>query len=278
MSDLLLRGRGRDVGVRAPAWVVRLAGALLGLLVYEVANGLGVWVAAGFSEHAARFSLMALGALLALSSVGAWLWLVAGVLTTLSLLVLYTPLVVPLAPPFVRRDLPGPPPDAVLVFSGGVTSSGRVTGAALERLLDAMQLARSRRIPSMGLSVVADERDPRIPTSERDQRALLELGAPGLDARFVYHVHSTRDEALAFAALARTHGWRRVVAVTSPSHTRRACGALEAVGLTVECRPAAARVYDLTRLDRPSNRRLAFADVLYEAAATLFYRSRQWTR
>jgi uncharacterized SAM-binding protein YcdF (DUF218 family) len=99
-----------------------------------------------------------------------------------------------------------------------------------------------------------------------------------LDARFVYHVHSTRDEALAFAALARTHGWRRVVAVTSPSHTRRACGALEAVGLTVECRPAAARVYDLTRLDRPSNRRLAFADVLYEAAATLLYRSRQWTR
>jgi uncharacterized SAM-binding protein YcdF (DUF218 family) len=278
MSDVLFRGRGTDVGVRAPVWLVRLAGALVGLLVVELADALGVWEATGASRHVVRLLLMFLGALVAPSSIGAGLWLLAGAVTTVFMLVLYTPLVAPLAPLFVRRDAPGPPPDAILVFSGAVTSSGRVTGAALERLLDAMQVARSRRIPSMGLSVLGDERDARTPTSERDQRLLLELGVPGIDARFVRDVHSTRDEALAFAALARTHGWRRVLAITSPSHTRRACGALEAVGLSVECRPATARLYDLSRLDRPDNRRLAFADVLYEATATALYRARDWMR
>jgi uncharacterized SAM-binding protein YcdF (DUF218 family) len=99
-----------------------------------------------------------------------------------------------------------------------------------------------------------------------------------VNARFVRNVFSTRDEALAFAALARTHRWRRVVAITSPTHTARACAALEAVGLSVECRPASERVYDLSRLDRPGNRRLAFADLLYESTATLLYRARGWMR
>ena len=31
MSDVLFRGRGADIGGRAPAWLVRSAGAVLGL-------------------------------------------------------------------------------------------------------------------------------------------------------------------------------------------------------------------------------------------------------
>ena len=59
-------------------------------------------------------------------------------------------------------------------------------------------------------------------------------------------------------------------------HTRRACGAIEKAGLSVECRPAAPRDYSLRYLDSGGGRRLAFIDVLYELTATLLYRVRGW--
>jgi uncharacterized SAM-binding protein YcdF (DUF218 family) len=89
-------------------------------------------------------------------------------------------------------------------------------------------------------------------------------------------VHSTHDEAMAFAAMGRTHGWRRVMLITSPLHTRRACATFETAGLPVECRPAHPRVYSISRLDIPSDRREVFADVLYETAASMLYAARGW--
>ncbi len=257
MSDLLFRGRGADIGGRAPAWLVRSAGAVLGLAIMQIAAALGVWTAVGISSFAARVALMLFGALLAVSSQGAYLWLISGVLSTALMLVSYTPLVTPMVAPFVRRDATaaGVSADAVIVLSGSVTSEGRVTGAALERLISGFQQARRLGIPVVALSVVGDDADRSVESSERDQRELAQLMAPDMELRFVKDVHSTRDEALAFAAMGRTHGWRRVVAVTSPLHSRRACRALEHAGLAVICAPAISREYALSRLDRPENRR-----------------------
>ncbi len=250
----------------------------------QLAAALGVWTAVGVPSFTARLVLMLAGALLATSSRGAWLWLIAGFLSTVLMVVCYTPLVTPLVAPFVRRDNAAPPgtpgagtPDAVVVLSGSVTSEGRVAGAALERLISGFQQARRLGIPVVALSVVGDDADPSVESSERDQRELAQLMAPDLELRFVRNVHSTRDEALAFAAIARTHGWRQVALVTSPLHSRRACGAVEHAGLAVRCIPAASREYALSRLDRPENRRPAFADVMYESAATLLYMMRGWT-
>ena len=279
MSDLLFRGRGADIGGRAPAWLVRCAGAVLGLTIMQLADALGVWNAAGVTPFTARAVCMLFGAAVATSARGASLWLVSGLLTTTLLLVSYTPLATPLATPFVRRDAAGPrAPDALLILSGRVTSDGRVTGPAVERVISGFQQARRLNIPNVALSVVADDADPSVESSERDQRELAALMAPTVALHFVRNVHSTRDEALAFAALGRTRGWRHVVLVTSPLHSRRACAAVEQTGLSVRCVPAAGREYALSRLDRPENRRLAFADVVYEAAATLLYRLRGWTR
>lgn len=257
---------------------------MLGLAIMQFAAALGVWTAVGISSLTARGALMVAGALLATSSRGSWLWLTSGVLGTVLMLVSYTPLVRPMAAPFVRHDdtlrdasAAAGIPDAVVILSGSVTSEGRVTGAALERLISGFQQARRRGIPVVALSVVGDDADPSVESSERDQRELAQLMAPELELRFVKHVHSTRDEALAFAAMARTHGWRRVLLVTSPLHSRRACAAVEQAGLPVLCAPATSREYALSRLDRPENRRLAFADALYESAATLLYASRGWT-
>jgi uncharacterized SAM-binding protein YcdF (DUF218 family) len=283
VSDLLLRGRGADVGVRAPAWLIRSAGAVLGLAIMQIAAALGVWTAIGASPATVRLALMLVGALLATSSRGSWLWLTSGVLGTVLMLVSYTPLVRPFTAPFVRRDAAmgmsaaAGVPDAVVILSGSVTSEGRITGAALERFISGVQQARRLGIPVLALSVVGDDADPSVESSERDQRELAQLMAPDLTLRFVTNVHSTRDEALAFAAMARTRRWRRVVLVTSPLHSRRACATVEHAGLPVLCAPAASREYALSRLDRPETRRLVFADVVYETAATLLYAVRGWT-
>ena len=277
MSDLLFRGRGADVGVRAPAWRVRLAGVLLGVAITQLAAALGVWSTLGLSITVARLLCVTAGALLATGTVGVWLWGIAGSLAAVLLVVSYTPVVKPLYPVFVRHDGDAAQPvDAIVVLSGSVTSEGRVTGQALDRLLMGIAEARRRRVADLALSVVADDDDPTVATSERDQRELVQAFAPELTVRFVRDVHATRDEALSFAALARTHRWQRVLVITSPSHTRRACGALERAGLSVQCLPAVSRSYGPSRLDSPEDRRLAFGDVLYETAATLLYRSRDW--
>ncbi len=278
MSDLLFRGRGANVGVRAPAWQVRIAGAVLGLGLMELLGSLGVLSALRLSVTVARMFFMAGGALLAPTAIGAWLWGISAATACLLLLVSYTPVVKPLLPPFVRRDtpVPGTMPDAVVVFSGRVNGDGRVVGPALDRLLTGLAEVKRRQIGQLALSVVGDERDANAPDSERDQRELAERFAPEVQLRFVHDVSSTRDEALAFSAIARTYGWQRVLVITTPSHTRRACAALAHEGVVVECLPAISRSYSPSRLEHPEERRLAFGDVLYETAATVLYRVRGW--
>ena len=248
--------------------------------VYVLADSLGIWFVIGMSGWYSRLLLMLMGGVLATTRAGSLLWLSLGALATTYCLVLYTPLVKPAAFAFVRADPESAfgALDAVVVLSGGMTDEGRLAGPALDRLLSGIAEAKRRGVRSLALSIV-DERAGSIPvSSEADQRALVAMIAPELDLRFVHHVYSTRDEALAFAALARTHGWNRVLLVTSPMHTRRACGTFEHAGLPVECRPSVARDFALSRLDRAENRRLAFAGVLYESSAAVLYRARGWVR
>jgi uncharacterized SAM-binding protein YcdF (DUF218 family) len=238
MADLLLRGRGADVGVRAPGWLVRLCGATLAFGIFTLADSLGIWEVIGIPGWA-RLAVPVLGAILASTRAGTLLWIVAGTLTAASFIVSYTPVVKSPALSFIRADAPADSPvDAVIVLSGGITHEGRLTTAALDRFLTGVTEARARGVRSLALSEVTLTPGGIRVSSEPDQRALAALAGPELDVRFVRDVHSTRDEALSFAAMARTHGWRRVMVVTSPLHTRRACATLETAGLSVECRPA----------------------------------------
>lgn len=274
--DLLFRGRGTDVGVRAPAWLVRVGGAALAVGIGRLADALGLWAMLGVPRWMTTLGAMAIGAVAAPTAVGGVLWLAAGALTALLLVVMFTPITRPMVAPFVRADQAGSPVDAVMVLSGGVTEDGRMTGQALDRLLSALMRVRERGVGELALSVVQSSGPmPRL-SSEADQRALAQLGAPQVTVRFVHDVHGTRDEALAFAAMARTHGWTRVMVVTSPMHSRRACQAFEKTGLAVECRPADGRDYSVRRLQTSEDRRLAFADVVYEVAAAALYRARGW--
>lgn len=273
--DLLLRGRGAGGSGRAPVWVVPLCGAVVGVATAALAELLGLPRAAGLSPWSVRLAAAVVGASLAPSRVGSWLWLPPGALVAMLLLVTGTPLVRAPTLALIRDDAEQPV-DAVAVLSGSVTDDGRLTGAAIDRLLTGLAEATRRRVPVLLLSEVRSEPGPAGTGSETDQRALARLADPALRVHVVRDVHSTRDEAVAFAAMAQANGWRRVLLVTSPTHTRRACAAVEHVGLAVECRPSDARDYAVSSLRRAEARRLAFQDLVYEAAALALYRVRGW--
>ncbi len=278
MADLLWRGRGSGANAHVPVWLLRLAGAAISVGVFALADAVGVWSAVGMPVWIVQLVCLVAGALLAPTMLGSVLWLALGALTAITFVVSYTPIVTPMIAGFIRADavVAGTSPDAVVVLSGDLTDRGRVTGPAMDRLISGAMTATTRDIPVLALSVTQLEHGDRRADSEADQRALAALMAPEVAVEFVRDVHSTRDEAVAFAALARARGWQRVVLVTSPSHSRRACMSFERAGLAVECRPADARVHDPAGLAGTDTRRLVFQDVLYESAAAMLYRARGW--
>jgi len=273
--DVFLRGRGANVGIVAPRWLVRLCGAMLAFGISALLETLGLHSLIGLPKWIAQLMALGLGALLAPSALGGALWLLGGVLTLVLMLVMYTPITRAMVAPFIRSDAPSAiPVDAVLVLSGGITDDGRLTGQALDRLLTALAIVQRRGIAQLALSVVEQTHFKPAVNSEADQRALVALALPGASVRFVRDVYSTYDEAIAFAALARTNGWRRVILVTSPMHSARACATMERTGISVECRPADGRDYSVYRMGSAEDRRALFKDVVYEVAALTLYRAK----
>jgi len=254
-----------------------------GMSIFTVADSLGFWDIVGVPVWLLRVVALAGGAVLAPTVLGSWLWIALGALTTLSAVVSFTPIVQPIAQRFVRDDRSAPGHatadtalDAVIVLSGEVSDKGLVTGATMERLISGVQYARNMKISAMALSATAPAFGNYKPSSEPDQRALVSLMAPDIQLQFVHDVFSTRDEAVAFTALAKTRNWHRVLLVTSPMHSKRACATFEKLGLAVKCRPAVSRTRDPNRLESSESRRMVFQHVLYEATATMLYRSRGW--
>jgi uncharacterized SAM-binding protein YcdF (DUF218 family) len=175
----------------------------------------------------------------------------AAAAVALLLVVAWTPLGPALLGTCVRRDLPPAPAavdvprdvDAVAVLSADVQSDGLVANRGVDRLLAGAAWSRVLRRPLV-LSVIRLRAGDV--SSEADQRRVAALAGIGAaDLFFVDSVHVTRDEAVRAAALARVRGWRRVLVVTSPSHSRRACAAFERAGLRVTCAPAESRDYAL---------------------------------
>jgi hypothetical protein len=111
--DVLLRGRGAEVGVRAPVWLVRACGAILGVAFVALGDLLGFWGILGVPLWLVHLVALCGGAVLATSGLGVALWLLDGVVAALLLVVMYTPLARPLVPMFVRADAASADVDAV---------------------------------------------------------------------------------------------------------------------------------------------------------------------
>jgi uncharacterized SAM-binding protein YcdF (DUF218 family) len=210
---------------------------------------------------------------------GAALWrtpvraLVAGAAGALSLLwlaVAFTPLCAWLAGGLVRRDRPEPA-DAVLVLASGVQLDGEPTAAALARLVHGLELMRAGHAPCLVVSQIRGA----APSAPYSRALMARLGIEG-ELVVVGPITRTRDEALAVSALARQRGWKRVLVVTSPVHSRRSCEALEREGVSVLSSPSVETRYDLERLTRPDDRRAAFGGLIHEWLGLWVYRRRGW--
>jgi len=215
-----------------------------------------------------------------IAAVGGLLWLtplrrLAGaavaLLALLWLAVSFTPITGWLAEGLVRRD-PIEAADAVFVFGSRVQEDGDPTTDAMSRLLKGVELVAEGRAPRLLVSEVAPPAGPYAPLA----RAWLGAFARRGEVVSVGRIVNTRGEAVAVGRLCRERGWKRVLAVTSPTHTRRAAAALEKEGLFVMAVPSIETRFDLERLSLPGERRQAFAAIAHERLGLVVYRRRGW--
>jgi uncharacterized SAM-binding protein YcdF (DUF218 family) len=210
---------------------------------------------------------------------GALLWLtplrrlVAGLawlLAVLWIVVAFTPLTSWLAQGLVRRD-PVEAADAVYVFSSQVQEDGDPSANAMSRLFEGLELLAEGRASRL----IVSEVPPPAGAYEPLARAWVARFVPRAEVLSLGRIHNTHDEGVALARLFRAKGWKRVLAVTSPTHTRRAAAVLEKQGLAVVSVPAAETLFDL-RGPHPGDRREAFAAVAHERIGYVVYRHRGW--
>jgi len=193
------------------------------------------------------------------------------VLAALWLAVCYTPFTAWLAEGLVRRD-PVEAADAVFVFASGIQEDGDPTTDAMSRLLKGVELMAEGRAPWLVVSEVPPPAGSHAPLA----RAWLATLARRGEVLQLGGIRNTHDEAVALARLGRERGIRRVLAVTSPTHTRRAAAALEKQGLVAIAVPAVETSFDLENLRFPGDRRRAFGPIAHERIGLLVYRRRGW--
>jgi len=197
-------------------------------------------------------------------------WTVA-LLVALWLAVAFTPLTVWLEDGLVRRD-PLQAADIVYVFASRIQGDGDPSTDAMSRLLKGIELVADGRAPRLAVSEIPPPNGRYLPIA----RLWMETFAPRGQVLSVGSTVNTHDEALAVARLCRERGWRRVLAVTSPTHARRAAATLETQALEVISAPAIETNFDLERLVWPDDRRQAFAAIAHERIGLLVYRHRGW--
>jgi uncharacterized SAM-binding protein YcdF (DUF218 family) len=215
------------------------------------------------------------GMLLFLTRFGLVLAWVEMLLVVLLAVIVYTPVISGTARSLIRTDPVPSHADAVVVLSAGITVDGFLQGQGLDRLLTGLALVKRGVAPI--LIVTREERDigGHMVNNARDQEGLIALAnvvkfvATPLEA-------STHDEAVAVRRIASQNGWKRILLVTSPFHTRRACATFEHVGLVVSCFPSDSRDIAVHSLRTSGDRIGAFSLWIYEMAATLQYKRRGW--
>ena len=165
--------------------------------------------------------------------------------------------------------------DAIVVLSAGVTADGLLQQQGLDRLLKGVELSRAGISKRIVLTRERKKVDGRWITSATDQNRVIAIGG-GADVTSTGLVTSTREEALRVREMAQRGGWKRIIVVTSPLHSRRACATFEHVGLTVSCVPADSRDIAVRNLVGRDNNLRAFGMWIYELAGTLRYWQAGW--
>jgi uncharacterized SAM-binding protein YcdF (DUF218 family) len=226
----------------------------------------GEWVLPG---------MMLMGFLLGGMGLGRVVRIAATVALATVLAVLWIPALSRLSLAYVRNDpIPSAPVDAIMVLSASVTTDGHLSVDGADRLLGGLDLYRRGVAPRLIVSRVtnATNHEP----SDLGQQRLYQATGLQPEVYVVDSVGTTRLEAVRAWDLARAKGWRRIVVITSPIHTRRACATFAKVGFDVVCRMSPDRSVSIWSLLDGEERLRAFGAWLYEALGWREYRWRDW--
>lgn len=258
-------------------WRRAIDGALLGVLCWLLLLVFGVpWIfhIGGFGG---LWPSAAIGILIGLTRWRVALLAVVVAMTVLLLAIGYTPLIVEPSRSLIRNDPLPPNADAIVVLAGGTNDDGLILPQATDRLLKGLELLNSGIAPVLVLPREADSIGNRLVTSRDDHERIVAL-VRGARSKVVLSglTRSTRDEAVRTAMLFRARGWKRVVVVTSPLHTRRACATFEKMGMTVSCVAAEWREAAVNSLRSAEDRIRVFQAWLYEMAGTARYIQLGW--
>ena len=246
-----------------------MAGALTALL----ATSLGLFSAFSYWGDTAWF-------VVAGAVVGALAWptrlrllvaLAACATAALWLVIAFTPVARLLVRDTIRRDPPRSG-DAIVVLASDVQRDGEPNAVEMQRLVRGIELLAEGRAPRLLVTQMPPPIASRLPGA----RALAaRLGVEGEVAETDI-TRNTHDEAVVTAALFRRRGWRTVLVVTSPTHSRRAAAAFEAQGLDVVSTPSVETRYDLEELSLPLDRLEAFSAGVHERLGLWVYARRGW--
>jgi uncharacterized SAM-binding protein YcdF (DUF218 family) len=254
-------------GVLANALQGCAVGALAGFIVRDLD------LPALISYAGSREPLVGVIALLgALVGVTPWRrWFFAGVfaLGLLWAAVAITPLSAWLAHGLVRQELEEPA-DAVFVSFAGLGPAAQRATEARNRALHGAELLARGKVKTL---VVAQSSYLQNVAMVHDLMTRLGLQGEPLAAG---PADTTHEEAVAVGALARKKGWKLLLVVSSPIHSRRICAALENEGVTVVSTPSLDNRFDVDQLDTAAARLAAFGSVMHERLGFWVYAQRGW--
>jgi uncharacterized SAM-binding protein YcdF (DUF218 family) len=255
-----------------------LAGAIVATLTAVAAHVLGVQQLIRVPDLALYLPAAVFGALVGSTRLRPLLWVPAGTVAVICVVVAYTPVVSMLSRPLIRKDPLPPRVDAVAILGMGLTADAMIRSEGLDRLLTGLSLAKRGLAPVLLISRERRTFAGKTVSDSADLARIIEVVGTTARVIFVDSVVTTRTEALRMNAVARSNGWSTLAVVTSPVHTRRACATFEAVGLRVVCVPAAVRQSGLYPGANAEDRLRAFRSWLYEMFASSSYKSRGWIR
>jgi uncharacterized SAM-binding protein YcdF (DUF218 family) len=191
-----------------------------------------------------------------------------GALALLWVCVAFTPLCGWLASGLARHEAVEPA-DAVFVSFASLRPHAQRAAEVRTRILHGVALVSRGKADRL---VVTET--PDFPAVEL-ARSILESVGSSAELVVAGRAGNTRGEAVAVGKLCHREGWKLVLVVTSPMHSRRSSAALEKEGVTVVSSPSEEARFD-TQLRTWSDRLAAFGSVMHERLGFWVYARRGW--
>ena len=204
-----------------------------------------------------------------------------GVAIAVAVLLGVTTLTPALRPVLAALDASSPPAkaDAIVILGGGLNcGAGELEASSLDRLVRGLELWRAGFAGTITLTATPpDVFGESCPSLEAVTGPIVMRLYPtgGPQVVVLEDMRTTRTEALAVAREAKARGWRRVLVVTSPVHTRRALATFRNAGLDASAVASSEARFD-SALRNPWDRFAALQPVTRELLGLLTYAWRGW--